>query len=189
MKIVFMLGAFCLALGCLARAQAPAPNQRFESYRMVRTRNIFDPLRIAGSMSDDAAPARPEPTPPPKASDFVALTGVMITGDHALAFFSGSRPDYDRVIPVNSDIAGAKLTKITPAGVEVNRGGTAIVVGVGQTVPFDKSAPVSAGPSLINSAAAPRPATGSSSQSTNAPSGEANEIMRRMIERRQQELR
>jgi len=185
-----MLEAAWLAAGAVALAQrTPGSGKGYEAYPMVRTKNIFDPQRYPSSMS--AAPVATAPsTPPPKASDFVALTGIMVTGDKALAFFSGSRADYDKVVPVNSDIAGAKVTRITPSNVEVERGGRKIVVAVGQTVPFDGSAPGVAPTDFVAGAgAASGPGAGEAAPGASNLSDKLSEVMRRMMERRQQQLK
>ena len=188
MKRILLLPLLACGLPLAALAQPPA--QGFDAYRVIRLRNIFDPDRTGANEAAGQAAATPPPVtaaPPPRASDFVALTGVMVTGGKSLAFFSGSRSDYDKVLPVNQEIAGAKIAKITPAGIEVSRAGRTIVVNVGQTVPFDNSAPTIA-PSTANSAPAgpPDASSGSPSSSSNTA---LDAIMRRMMERRQQELK
>jgi len=158
----------------------------------VRLRNIFDPQRNGANEAtgEPAPPPQAAATPPPKASDFVALTGVMVTADKTLAFFSGSRPDYDRVLSVNAGIAGAKVTKITTGGIEVSRNGRTIVVAVGQTVPFDNSAPAAA-PVTVAGNGDSGSASDSSSEapSSSSSNGNLDAIMRRMMERRQQQLK
>lgn len=157
----------------------PAAAKGYEAFRMVQTRNIFDP---------DRRPISPQPssrvqTPVASRADYVALTGIMVTSDKALAFFSGSRADYNKVLAVNGDIAGAKLTKITTAAIEVERDGKRTSVAVGQTVPLDASAPSAAPENL------PPPATTTTTPSANAPPADASETLRRMMERRQQQLK
>src|SRR5450432_1030356 len=56
-------------------AQAP-PGKGFDAYRMVETRNIFDPDRRPMQLAN----VRPvNTTQPPGRSDFVAVTGTMVT--------------------------------------------------------------------------------------------------------------
>ncbi len=171
-----------LALGTIAAlAEAPAKKQGYESYRMMRTRNIFDPDRKA---NEPARTARPS-TPAPAASDYVALTGILMDCEKILAFFSGSRPEYNRVLAVNAEIAGATIKIITPAGIEVERAGKRITVAVGQTVPGEGAMPTAAPVSA---------STGSASSNTapslnTAPSPDKEALLRRMMERRQNELK
>lgn len=193
-RTILMIAAACGPLGCLCRAQAPAPARSFDTFRMVRVRNIFDPNRIPGATTANTTAAGPPPPPAaeqPKATDYVVLTGVMVDGGQALAFFSGSRPDYDKVTDLNGEIAGAKVTKIAPNGIEVERAGKRIIVAVGQTVPFDNSAPGAPPPGAIDIAgvqAAPTTGAGDNSSTSNPLPGNMSEVMRRMMARRQQQL-
>jgi hypothetical protein len=120
----------------------------------------------------------------------VALTGVMFDNGKALAFFSGSRSDFDKVIEVNGEIAGAKVTRIAPNGIEVTRAGKKIVVAVGQTVPFADSAPAAPPIDAAVSSAPAAAITGTGETPPTAPPlpGNLSDVMRRMMERRQHEL-
>ena len=177
-----VIAALCGPLVCVCFAQVPAPPKGFDAYPMARTRNIFDPTRQPMVASQPASTVVA-----PKASDYVALTGIMFSGGNALAFFSGSRPDYDKVLPVNTQIAGAKLTGISPSGIEVERNGKKIVVAVGQSVPFDNSPPGLPPGSPGDADSAATPAAASPSLPPSLPAN-LNDVMRRMMERRQHDL-
>ena len=157
----------------------PAAAQGYDAFRMLQTRNIFDPDRRPILTQATTLPQ----TPPASRADYVALTGIMLTQDKALAFFSGSRADYNKVLAVNGDIAGAKLTKITTSAIEVERDGKRISIAVGQTVPLDASAPAAAPQNL------PPPTNNTAAPSANTPPADASEVLRRMMERRQQQLK
>ena len=164
--------------------------QTYDSFRLVHTRNVFDPdrrpLRPAGASSPAAAVTR---------ADYVALTGIASDGEKSLAFFSGSRVEFNTVIPVNSKVAGATLTKITPMNVEVERNGRHLVVNIGQTVPLDDKSSPAAAPTDQPATAAPATASAPSTASPaagsapGAPASAANieEIRRRMMERHAQD--
>jgi hypothetical protein len=178
-------GLLIILLTVTAHACFGQTAQSFDTYRMVRTKNIFDPSRLPMPTGSAAAPPVTA-APPPKPSDYVALTGIMVTSDTAVAFFSGSRPDYDKVLPINGDIAGAKVTRITPSSIEVDRGGKKITVAVGQTVPFDNSAPAAAPQADAAPPTAANTPTTTSPPSGMAPSGaNLSDVMRRMMEARQ----
>lgn len=182
--------ATCL-LALVASAWA-APQQAkktgYDAYSVLRTRNIFDPERQPGVVNSSAAPT---PSPAQTSADYAALTGTMITAEKTLAFFSGSRTEYNAVLTTNGRIAGAKLTKITADSVEVERNGKRVTVAVGQTVPLDASSvPTAAPASTPSSASASLPSnTTPGASSTSAPSGDREAVMRRMMEKRQQELK
>lgn len=197
LRLALSILPICCLLGLVtatALAGAPVRKQGYEAFHFVRTRNIFDPKRNADtivssdasvSASTAAAQAVQAPT---TSADYAALTGIMVTDEKTLAFFSGSRPEFNRVLSVKAVIAGATINKITPAAIEVQRGGKLVTVAVGQTVPLDGSAP---GPAPFNPA--PSPATEgptpAPSSDTTAGSSDKEALLKRMMERRQQELK
>jgi hypothetical protein len=200
-------------------AQAPANKMSFDTFRMVQTRNIFDPERsrdlvLASSSSahslssgtTGSGSGAPPPVVNAGSSDYVVLTGIMMTEDQTLAFFAGSQPEYNKVIALKGSIAGATITKITPSSIDVQRNGKQVTVLVGQTVPFDDSAPglPPASSPAAPQTAAPSPAidpqgasqqvplpdvtTGAPKPSSPPPAGDTSDVMRRMMERRQKQL-
>ncbi len=174
-----------------------APHSGYDAFRLFHTRNVFDPDRRPPHVLASDTP--PPATPPPTRTDFVALTGTMLQPDRSLAFFSGSRAEFNKVLSVRDHIAGAEITQITPASIEIDRAGKKTQVSVGQTVPFDGSAVPGAAPAPDAFAAAP--STGSSAATGSSPganrtaspspgaqsSSKTDEIRRRLEEKRRQE--
>ena len=176
----------------------------YESFRLLHTRNVFDPDRRPVRPANNAASIATS------RSDYLALTGTLIDAGKSYAFFSGSRSDFNKVLSVRDKIANATITQITPMNIVVDRGGRSVSVAVGQTVPLDdKSAP---GPAPSNQAEVTAtsidrpPATAEAAPSTDAGGASApaaapapggvrpaatskEEIMRRMMEKRQQDLK
>ena len=191
-----------------AQAQGPAKKMAYSAFPMLQARNIFDPDRsrdLAVVSQTTPRKIRTESAPPVQArpSDYVVLTGIMMTEGQTLAFFAGSQPEYNKVIPLNGAIAGATITRITPSSVDVLRNGKQITVAVGQTVPFDDSAPGAPPPlspqatpavdpnTLSESVPVPSPAAATPnppSTTSPAPAGDTSDVMRRMMERRQKQL-
>ena len=64
----------------------------------------------------------------------------MITKDKALAFFSGSRADFNKVLPVHDKIAGLTITRITPDNITLDQAGKPVTVTVGWSVPLNGAA-------------------------------------------------
>ncbi len=128
MNRAFPLAALLAVTAALAGADTPKRVQTpsgqpaaYATFRLVRTRNIFDPDRRP--LAAQAPPPPVRAAAPPAAADFVALTGTLVTGDKAFAFFTGSRAEFNTVLAVSGTVATFKVTKITPVQVEVNRGG------------------------------------------------------------------
>lgn len=198
--------AYCaLILVCMlstAGAQQPKPAatpahggaQGYDGFRLVHTRNVFDPdrrpVRPPGPAVASSAPTR---------ADYVSLTGIAVDGEKALAFFSGSRTEFNKVVPAGEGVAGSTVTRITPMSIEIERKGRHLTVNVGQTVPLDDkslpaAAPVdaavapaaSAGPNGSATAPGASPAPGSSPAAT-LPGVNLDEVRRRMMERHEQD--
>jgi hypothetical protein len=181
-----------------ATTQKASAGQGFDAFKLVRTRNIFDPDRrppVSQNSFSGAASAGPLAQ-----SDYVALTGTLLTKDKALAFFSGSRSEFSQVLPVHDKIAGATISKITVDGVTLERAGKTVNIAVGWTVPLNGSvsapapgaapaAPaVIAAPATAAATALPPPG-GAAPVVAPSPAAKPNDDVARMMrERRQQEM-
>ena len=71
--------------------------------------------------SDRRAQQRQQEAPPPKV-DTVALVGTMQSDLGLVAIFDGSDPAFRAAVPVGGEIAGFKVKRILPAGVELSAG-------------------------------------------------------------------
>jgi hypothetical protein len=188
------LGAFAwLAFLSLPHTSAQENVQGYNAFRTVRTRNIFDPqrraMRTETASAQAAGPAQNRP-------NFFALTGAMVADDRMLAFFSGSRSEYNKVLRPGETIADFKIAQVTATGVELVREGKTVALNVGQQIALD--GPAAGVPSAISSEfnAAPSSgavttSSGTSSPAAAAPSGigggDKSEILKRMMERREKE--
>ncbi len=176
-----------LSLSPSALGQAAERAQNYDAFRLVRTRNIFDPERRA-ARSDNA----PRPQTTTGRANYVAVTGTMVTAGKSLAFFTGSRPEYSKVISVRDTIADFTITGITAKEVELERAGKQIVVPVGRQLPLEGAAAASSDPGPWPPAP-DAPGTGPAASPEAAPSTSSsptdkNELLRRMMERRQKEI-
>lgn len=180
-----LVAAACL-LTLVTAVAAPLKKRNFDAYPMVVARNIFDPERQPGA-APASAEAGASSVAPVSGSDSAALTGTLLTAQKSLAFFSGSRPEWGGVFAVGASIAGARLTKITSAGIEVEREGKTVFVAVGQSVPLDAHSSPVAAPAFAPSTA--QPSSTSPSAPTAPASSDREALIRRMMEKRQQELK
>ena len=184
-----------------AAADAPRGPLTYDSFKLLHTRNVFDPDRRP------LRPTGPTTTTGGSRADYVALTGTLTDPNKTSAFFSGSRADFNKVLSVGDKIANATITEITSLNIVVNRDGKPTTVAVGQTVPLDaKSAPGAApanfadvvndaGSAAAGTATAAGGAPSAPGAASAAPGGSKpnpsskEEIVRRMMERRQQDLK
>jgi hypothetical protein len=160
----------------------------------------------------------------------------MVTEGKTLAFFSGSRSEFSRVIPVGESVGDFKVKAIEAAQVELEHDGKATTLAIGRTVQLEGTGAPD-GPETAEESAETPPETGvpapppdasppggsrppgdqrsfgdsrqsrdsrqfrdsrqggdsrspggPSSTSGSTPSNDKNEVLRRMMERRQQEM-
>jgi hypothetical protein len=198
---------FALTLSLLvsllhASAQDRRRGDGFSEFKLIRSRNIFDPNR--------RAPRNTERRTDSRRPDSFTLTGTMVTDTKTLAFFSGTRSEYSRVIPVGSSVGPFKVKTIAAAQVELERDGKVLTLPMGRTLqlenasgasapevvdtpppteaPPEGSGPSDAPPTGSISSAAPPGSPVAPSNGSSAPPGDKNEVLRRMMERRQKEM-
>ncbi len=186
----FML---CAALLWLAAPHgygqnAAASAKGFDTFVFVKARNIFDPNRKPGRIEQSSDP-KSSSGKGPRISYFT-LTGTMVADGRALAFFSGSRSEYSRVIPVGDLIAGYKVISITPIQTEMEHDGKSFVMAVGHRLQLDGGNGEVSGPEVAGPSPSPSPPESSAPVPT-APSvpSDKTELLRRMMERAQAERR
>ena len=192
-----LLGTAALFAGALLTSAIGAESKGYDAYRLVRTRNIFDPNRRAPRI--ESAPTRRESTPTNR-PHYLKLTGTMVTETKTLAFFSGSKSEYSRVLSLGDSIADGKVTAITAQQVELQREGKPVILVVGGAplsldgTPIDPSAlEAEQHPPDTSRTSATPPSPSPDGAAPAAPTAPAastdkNEVLRRMLERRQQEM-
>lgn len=160
----------------------------YDTFKGVRTRNIFDPNRKA-FRETPPVPTRSSTPSRPRSSSFT-LTGTMVREGRSLAFFSGSRSEFSKVISVGDAVANFKVTSIEPAQVQLEHDGKKVTLAIGKPFqiegqPGDPETPEEPAPA----ADGPTPAATSTSAPPAPAGGDAkSEILRRMMERRAKEL-
>lgn len=184
LRTILLFTAASVGFSASLLAAPPQPKGFDGLFGVLKNRNIFDSQRQPG--------AQAQATPAVTRADFAALTGIMVTPEKVLAFFSGSRPEFNAVVAPNGMIAGAVIMRIAPDFIEVKRGAKTVAVAIGNTVPLDANsasipapameAPTSPAPSN------PTTSTASPGASPTGPAPDREAVMRRMMEKRQKEL-
>jgi len=189
-----------LAAGGSASQRAPSAS---DPVRLLSERNIFDASR---------EPRRPERSAPSKPLEWIELVGVWRDGSRPVALVEGSRSQYCGSLSVGQTIADFKALRIETDGLVLSRNGSTIALPVGSRLSRrgDEEWSLSAGglgretadgrgPSATPQAPATpeagssrqtdadRPSAGSDSKTSPAPSGAANDLLKRLMERRRQE--
>ena len=191
MKTAFhFAAALVLLLAGNAGAQAAEKVAGFDAFRLMRTKNMFDPNRRP-ARTETASAQRPAPVRENKSST-LTLTGTMVTEGKVLAFFAGTRADYSKVLSVGGTIADCKITAIKATEVEMERGGKPGALAVGHQLqiegaPSDMPAEEPAAASAPGAAPADLAAP-AGTPAAPASSNDKSDVLRRMMERREKEM-
>ncbi|MBI1389735.1 MAG: hypothetical protein GC154_14955 [bacterium] len=202
-----------VAAGYFAAAQDGAPatpaqdgnGPEFDEFRVIIERNIFNPNRRGPQVERE-----PEPEPPPVQVDEYVLLGTLLTDQTAYAFIEGRGAVGDDVMSVGDALADGVIREIQASSIVVAASESAETLAVGEALsrrdggPWAKTAPSAGGGSSRSGrfsrssrtnasqtqAEAPKEETKSGSEAANAADSgsDANEILKRMMERRKQEL-
>jgi hypothetical protein len=164
----------------------PANGFDLRSFRIIYERNIFNPNRSPRSSGTPPPVTRQEPErrPTPRSESF-ALVGTMSYEKGSYAFFDGSSSQFRKVVQPDEAIAGFKVVSVTPKCVTLEHEGKTIELCVGMQLSKsdeEKDWRMQERPEAPAS-------SGSSSSSSTASSGDAgaDEVLRRLMEKRAQE--
>lgn len=153
--------------------------QSFEEFRIIRERNIFDPLRRE-PQKEVRTPPRDETTPPEQ----IRLLGVFLNGREAAIFFEGSQSSYNGEWKRGDIIAGFRIGEVQTNGVVLENKGQKIDLSVGSGMTKNDMDEWKIGVSQSYSAKAPEREKTTSSDTKNE--GE-NDILKKLMEKRRQE--
>lgn len=160
-----------------------------EKFAILAERNIFDPERRV--MRDETPP--PRPPAPPEVETF-SLAGTLLYSDKSIAFFLSGDSEKQGSRLLNEEIAGFLIKEITQEYALLNQGEREIKLDVGSQLKRvgDGAWEIQKG---IMDVADRAPSTSSSMSSrpdgSSAPpvlGGDADEILKQLLQRRQQEL-
>jgi len=156
----------------------------YVSFRVVSERNIFDPRR--SGRSSGRAIARVEPERRVRMERF-ALLGTMSYEKGRYAFFDGSGSDFRKVAKPDDLIAGFKITEVAPTCVKLEMtNGQIIELCVGMQMKKLEEGDWQLAGKADAADGTSRPATSSSSVSS-VSGPEAEDVLKRLQERREQE--
>jgi hypothetical protein len=166
-----------------------APATGFSAFRVISQRNIFNQSRRGVVQSR----TRVRQT----VVEAFSLVGTMSYAKGSFAFFESNNSEFQKVIEPGETIAGHKLIAIYPNGATLEAGGKLVVLQVGaQMRREDRGAWYSAwGATLPSTATGGGEESGGNVSSTpseappSAANGEANEVLRKLMQLREQELK
>ncbi len=158
-----------------------------QSFRIVIDRNIFNRNRIPAPQPGSADTGQ-QSDAAPEAADQLSLVGALIDEFGAVAFFSGSKAEFQSVTKRGDSIAGFTIEEIESERIVLECDGVKTVLAVGMSMAREEGGEwqIRETAGLAHSYAAP-PTPSDSVGAKTEESDSASEVHRRMIERRQRE--
>ena len=178
---ILMLG-MAVCGRCIAAPTNATSKTDYAFFKPIPERNIFNPNRMTHDVRTNQADT--VSTPP---TDAFALVGTMTYEKGTFAFFSGPKADYQKVLQRNGEIAGFKITAITPDAVTLASSNSTVEVHVGAQLQRDAAAGWMLAPNamtqmvdLVTTQALP--------SSAGDVGGPASDVLKKMMQKREQEL-
>lgn len=156
----------------------------FAAYKIITDRNIFSPSRTTPSA------VTTETRRVPKVDSFW-LVGTMSYDKGDFAFFDGSGGDYRKAIKIPGTIAGHTLTEVTADEVTLEFEGKALKMRMGSQRRREDDGPWEsrAGSTMLATSTGDSPTSGSESGTESSSGGAEDEILQRLLKKREQELK
>ena len=190
--------AFGSGLSHAAETNQPAVLDSKALARRVAERNIFDPDRQPRTRGESRPISKPVVAVAADAPE-MGLVGVMTFPKGTFAFFDGNAAEYRKTLQLQALIAGHAVTAITPQSVTLSESnGPPVLLKVGQRLRKDaegvwKLAAGGSGEAFARSGGSAGAGSGAASSSpststTEDPPG-SDEILKRLLKKREQEMK
>ena len=180
---VWAVVAVAMMNGFVASAQETNDTGQvgFSVFQVISQKNIFN-LNRTGRRRDRSRTQR--------GGDAFSLVGTMSYDKGTFAFFDGTGSEYKKVLQNDGAIAGYKVAEITPISVKLETGGKQVTMKVGTQMRREDRGTWQ----LVASSELPQPsvddaASAASDTANDSSSDEPNDVLRRLMQRREQELK
>ena len=176
-----------LVTGLAAAAKTTTPRQPdYSAFRIISQQNIFNQYRVAHHHDKGQTVS----TTPARVGDAFSLVGTMSYAKGDFAFFNGTNPEFRKIVRPEGAIADYKVTEITPQSVTLESDGKKIELKVGAQMRRDeqgawKSTASGEPPGMAAGSAVASPAESAGGSS----GGDANEVLKKLMQKREQELK
>jgi hypothetical protein len=158
-----------------------ASRLEYSNFRIIAERNIFNPNRTSRTRSTQRDDRQPR-------ADTFSLVGTMIYEKGTFAFFDGTGSDYKQVLEPDGKIAGYVVKEILPHSVKLESGGKVVEMKVGaQMRKEDNGWRLLAQPEWT-----PPPTDTTTAANSEAPADpglEQNDVLKKLMQQREQELK
>jgi hypothetical protein len=174
------------------------PKTDYAYFKVVNDRNIFNPARQPNRPD---RPASREVKKVPKVDAF-SLVGTLRYEKGDLAFFDGSNSDYRKAHKAGEVIAGFKVLSISDAAVRIEAKGKITELKIGSQMrredegewefaigPYAGGITSSGGSGSGDSSSSSGSSGASTASSGSGSGGSADEILKRLLQKREQEMK
>jgi hypothetical protein len=180
---VWAVVALAMANGFAAPAQETnhVGQADFSAFRGISEKNIFNLNRTARRRGRNRAQ---------QGGDAFYLVGTMSYEKGTFAFFDGTGSEYRKILQKAGAIAGYNVLEITPTSVKLGMGGKQVTMKVGTQMRHEDQGNwqlVANSELPANPAEDVAPADGDTTSSSS--SDEPNDVLKRLMQRREQELK
>jgi len=174
-----------------AATNGPAQTD-YAFFKSVNDRNIFIPARVPNRPD---SPRSSEPRRQPKVES-VSLVGTLRYERGSVAFFDGSSPEFRKPLKPGDSIAGHQIVSVTDSLVRLVAKDQPVDLKVGSQLRREDDGPwtlaagtssTSSSSSFSTSSTSTASSSSDSTSSTSSSSGGADDILKRLRERRAQE--
>jgi hypothetical protein len=164
----------------VARTNSPPELKgSYESFKLIAERNIFNPNRRARRPGGSDEEARPKQT------DTISLVGTLVSEKGSHAFFDSNSAEYTKVLESGKPLVGYEIKEITGSGIKLQSGTNSLEMRVGMKLRREEG-----GEWQLARGNAPELSSNAASSSSPAESpGDESDIIKRLMQQREQELK
>jgi hypothetical protein len=179
LRILSIICIFLAFIGSTA-AQTNAPSKPdYSSFRIITDRNIFNPNRTGRYIRSSNNNA-----PRPSRVDTFSLVGTIAYEKGRFAFFDGTSSDFRQVLEPSGQIAGYTVKEITPQSVKLEADGKALEMKVGAQMRREDN---KSWELIAQTEWTPTATADSAATTSNDSSLEANDVLKKLMQQREQE--
>ncbi|KPK40379.1 MAG: hypothetical protein AMJ65_10685 [Phycisphaerae bacterium SG8_4] len=165
--------------------QRPTPAGSWDAYRIVVERNMFSrqrgPRLERTRRQVPVAPAAPDP------ESYVVLKGIVQEDGEFIAFLEDTQSGQIRRVRQGDSVVRGKVKALTLDSIEYESGDRTTTVTMGLNLQGGRGGAAFAGMYELSQTSSAMPA-GGTTETTTAPSEDEAEILRQLMERRQQQV-
>ena len=172
-----------------SEAPPPAQQRSWEDYGLLMQRNIFS--RNRGRRPERTSRNEPQETPAPVVlapESYMVLKGIVAAGTTSAAFIEDTRTNQVFCLTAGEKIASGTVTQLTLDSIVYKQGDRETTILVGQTLSGGCGQTVLTFENMMQWSTTASSTTSSSSTTTEPPSEDEAEILKKLLERRKQEL-